>query len=42
MDGVPVLALIGLQYHDLVQTFAQQDVEFDKLFADVCVTTPGS
>jgi pyruvate dehydrogenase (quinone) len=37
MDGVPVLALTGLQYHDLVATFTQQDVELDKLFADVCV-----
>jgi pyruvate dehydrogenase (quinone)/pyruvate oxidase len=37
MDGVPVLALTGLQYHDLVHTFTQQDVELDKLFADVCV-----
>src|SRR3954471_17613825 len=37
MDGAPVLALTGLQYHDLVHTFTQQDVELDKLFADVCV-----
>jgi pyruvate dehydrogenase (quinone)/pyruvate oxidase len=37
MDGVPVLAPTGLQYHDLVHTFTQQDVELDKLFADVCV-----
>jgi len=37
MDGAPVLAITGLQYHDLVHTFTQQDVELDKLFADVCV-----
>ncbi len=37
MDGAPVLAITGLQYHDLVDTFTQQDVELDKLFADVAV-----
>ncbi len=37
MDGAPVLAITGLQFHDLVHTFTQQDVELDKLFADVCV-----
>src|SRR5436190_7653586 len=37
LDGAPVLALTGLQYHDLIHTFTQQDVELDKLFIDVCV-----
>jgi pyruvate dehydrogenase (quinone)/pyruvate oxidase len=37
MDGVPVLAITGMQYHDLLDTFTQQDVELDKLFADVAV-----
>src|ERR1700758_2203135 len=37
LDGAPVLAVTGLQYHDLVHTFTQQDVELDKLFTDVCV-----
>src|SRR5712675_3092686 len=37
MDGAPVLAITGLQFHDLVATFTQQDVELDKLFVDVCV-----
>src|SRR5689334_23665747 len=37
MDGAPVLAITGLQYHDLVHTHTQQDVELDKLFTDVCV-----
>jgi pyruvate dehydrogenase (quinone) len=37
LDGQPVLALTGLQFHDLTQTHAQQDVELDKLFMDVCV-----
>jgi pyruvate dehydrogenase (quinone)/pyruvate oxidase len=37
MDGQPVLAITGLQYHDLIGTFTQQDVATDKLFMDVCV-----
>src|SRR5438105_8148117 len=37
LDGQPVLAITGLQFHDLVDTFTQQDVELDKLFMDVCV-----
>src|SRR5712672_1285308 len=37
LDGAPVLAITGLQYHDLVHTHTQQDVELDKLFMDVCV-----
>ncbi len=35
LDGQPVLAITGLQYHDLIGTFTQQDVELDKLFIDV-------
>jgi pyruvate dehydrogenase (quinone) len=37
LDGQPVLAITGLQFHDLVNTHTQQDVELDKLFMDVCV-----
>jgi pyruvate dehydrogenase (quinone)/pyruvate oxidase len=37
LDGAPVLAITGLQFHDLVHTHTQQDVELDKLFTDVCV-----
>src|ERR687889_391390 len=37
LDGVPVLAITGLQFHDLMHTHTQQDVELDKLFIDVCV-----
>ena len=37
LDGQPVLAITGLQYHDLVHTYTQQDVELDKLFEDVAV-----
>src|SRR5258708_2884691 len=35
MDGAPVLAITGLQFHDLIDTYTQQDVELDKLFMDV-------
>src|SRR5215467_9617636 len=35
LDGQPVLAITGLQYHDLVHTYTQQDVELDKLYIDV-------
>src|SRR5437763_4060405 len=37
LDGAPVLAITGLQFHDLVHTFTQQDVELDKTFIDACV-----
>lgn len=37
LDGQPVLALTGLPYHDLIGTRSQQDVELDKVFADVAV-----
>jgi pyruvate dehydrogenase (quinone) len=37
LDGQPVLAITGLQFHDLLHTFTQQDVELDKLSMDVCV-----
>lgn len=37
MDGQPVLAITGLQFHDLIGTRTQQDVELDKLFMDVAV-----
>src|SRR5688500_1370080 len=36
LDGQPVLAITGLQFHDLLGTLTQQDVELDKLFADAC------
>src|SRR5687768_9138233 len=35
LDGQPVLALTGMPYHDLIGTRTQQDVELDKVFADV-------
>ncbi|MDP9169333.1 MAG: thiamine pyrophosphate-binding protein [Acidobacteriota bacterium] len=37
LDAQPVLAITGLQFHDLVGTYTQQDVALDKLFMDVCV-----
>ena len=37
LDGQPVLAITGMQFHDLTDTRTQQDVELDKLFQDVCV-----
>ncbi len=37
LDGQPVLAVTGLQYHDLIDTYTQQDVELDKLFMNVAV-----
>jgi pyruvate dehydrogenase (quinone)/pyruvate oxidase len=37
LDRQPVLAITGLQFHDLLHTFTQQDVELDKLYMDVAV-----
>src|SRR6185295_11169755 len=37
LDNAPVLAITGLQYHDLLHTHTQQDVELDKVFMDVAV-----
>jgi thiamine pyrophosphate-dependent acetolactate synthase large subunit-like protein len=34
-DKAAVVAITGLPYHDLVDTFTQQDVDHTKLFADV-------
>src|SRR5256714_3341796 len=34
LDGAPVLAITGLQFHDLIGTFTQQAVELDKTFID--------
>ncbi|MBV9559626.1 MAG: pyruvate oxidase, partial [Bradyrhizobium sp.] len=36
LDGQPVLAITGLQHHDLLDTYTQQDVDLDKLFMDAC------
>jgi pyruvate dehydrogenase (quinone) len=37
LDSQPVLAITGLQFHDLIGTYTQQDVALDKLFMDVSV-----
>ncbi|CAA9282560.1 MAG: putative pyruvate oxidase protein [uncultured Acetobacteraceae bacterium] len=39
MDGAPVVALTGLPYRDIAETFTQQDVPLDRVFADVAVYT---
>ncbi|HEX4751041.1 MAG TPA: thiamine pyrophosphate-dependent enzyme [Bryobacteraceae bacterium] len=37
MDGQPVLAITGMQFHDVIGTFSQQDVALDKLFDNCCL-----
>jgi pyruvate dehydrogenase (quinone)/pyruvate oxidase len=37
LDGQPVLAITGMQFHDLIGTYTQQDVALDKTFLDVAV-----
>src|ERR1041384_3394422 len=37
LDSQPVLAITGLQFHDLIGTFTQQDVDLDRVFMDVAV-----
>lgn len=37
LDGQPVIAITGMQFHDLTGTHGQQDVELDRLFENVCV-----
>ena len=39
LDGQPVLAITGLPYHDLNDTFTQQDVALDRLCMDVAAYT---
>jgi pyruvate dehydrogenase (quinone) len=34
-DRVPVLAITGLPYQDLMQTYTQQDIDHTRLFSDV-------
>ena len=35
LDLAPVVAMTGLPYHDIADTFTQQDVPLDRVFADV-------
>jgi pyruvate dehydrogenase (quinone) len=37
LDGQPVLAVTGHHYHDLIDTFGQQDVDLDRVFEDVAI-----
>src|SRR3954463_16472510 len=37
LDQAPVLAITGLQYHDLIETFTQQDVDLTRAFSDVAI-----
>jgi pyruvate dehydrogenase (quinone) len=37
LDQAPVLAITGMQYHDLIETFTQQDVDLTRAFSDVAV-----
>src|SRR5690349_22360712 len=37
LDGAPVLAITGHAFHDLIDTHTQQDVDLDKVFADVAI-----
>jgi pyruvate dehydrogenase (quinone) len=37
LDGQPVLAITGHHFHDLIDTFGQQDVDLDKLYMDVAL-----
>src|SRR5436853_3967378 len=36
-DGQPVLAITGHHFHDLIDTFSQQDVDLDRVFMDVAL-----
>ncbi|HET7340953.1 MAG TPA: thiamine pyrophosphate-dependent enzyme [Methylomirabilota bacterium] len=35
LDNQPVLAITGMAYHDLIDTYTQQDVQLDRVFMDV-------
>src|SRR5438046_996648 len=37
LDGQPVLAITGHHFHDLIDTFAQQDVDLDRVFMAVAL-----
>jgi pyruvate dehydrogenase (quinone)/pyruvate oxidase len=37
MDGQPVVAITGHHFHDLIDTYAQQDIPLDRVFTDVAV-----
>lgn len=37
LEGLPIVAITGHHYHDLIGTHAQQDVDLEKLFTDATV-----
>jgi pyruvate dehydrogenase (quinone)/pyruvate oxidase len=37
LDGQPVLAITGHHFHDLIDTHSQQDINLDRVLADVAV-----
>src|SRR6201747_2383359 len=37
LDQAPGLAITGMQYHDLIETFTQQDVNLNRAFEDVAL-----
>lgn len=37
LDQAPVLAVTGMQFHDLIETFTQQDVDLVRVFNDVAI-----
>lgn len=37
LDGQPVVAITGHAFHDLIDTYQQQDVDLDRLFENVAV-----
>jgi pyruvate dehydrogenase (quinone)/pyruvate oxidase len=37
LDGQPVLAITGHHFHDLINTYQQQDVDLDLIFKDVAL-----
>jgi pyruvate dehydrogenase (quinone) len=38
-DRAPVLAITGLPYHDLIETYTQQDIDHTRIFQDVAAYT---
>lgn len=37
LDQAPVLSITGMQFHDLIETCTQQDVDLTKVFSDVAI-----
>ncbi|NNG73941.1 pyruvate oxidase [Rhizobium laguerreae] len=37
LDQMPVLAITGTQFHDLIETFTQQDVDLTRVFDNVAI-----